>query len=232
MENETLTLGSQFANWPARASYLALGKRIIPPYPGNSVVPLSRPPAVSRFPWHLANDQQITHVLRMYASAGLMLYRAAPTVRVPPAAKTGMLVATFLSHAHALEVEPLVWLLHSLHRWTDAARPAPFPGYPWLFSLNRLQAQAAETWPLWDQLRPLLPAPTRQHTELLALWQQMDSALATELPDSVPKIEAVVSRFFPGDSYDKMVANAKASAIAEQRRMESLAREGQVFWTL
>lgn len=215
-----------------RTDYSAFGSRVVPPYPGNSIVPLARPPTAERFPWHLSMECRIDVALRMYEGAGKLLYREAPIVRIPPSNKTFLALTSWLNLAQMFEVEPLVWMFHSLHRWNDASRPAPYPSYAWLFSLKRLEAQAEDVRPLWGQLRPLLPAPSRPHSELLALWQQMDRALATERPDSCLSVEAIVARFFPGDAYDRMVANARAAAFAEQRRMESQAREGYVFWTL
>lgn len=214
------------------ARLLALGDRVLPPYPGSSLVPLARVPA----PPLLSDAQtEIEHVQRL----GL-LWRNALSHRIGRSSyfmvkgrdtagqRTLLMRAAAMMRTSA--IPPAAWILWNLDWWlSEPRRPkVPTPGF--VFSPNRLEKHGP--WFHDEKLAYMGGAirPGPQHLRLIADWGAMWGCLLRERPETRDTLAAAVERFFPGDDYDVRLRAATVEARAIQRQMDALVQAGGIIW--
>jgi hypothetical protein len=197
----------------------ALGERALPPMPDVDMVPPVRVPSPAKLrvpPMHPADEV-------------LVLARAYRTVlkQRTGASSLFMLRGDVLTHKdfarlreaaallRELEVPPVAWVLFSFDVWAEHG-PARVRGKPPSVSFVFSQKRIAERFDWFDRERDRYTgtrhfmAPT--HRQLC----EDHAAMLTELMrlplESRSEVLAVIDRYFPGDSFERRLNQARAEA--------------------
>lgn len=210
----------------------------VPSYPGPYLMPTARVPAPPKLPEGLSQMEEAVWLGKAYRGAAEVRLKKKCwiLVRRDQLARSKLRFVLFAG-AKALreaEIPPVAWTLFSVDVWLkyepQKGKPKP-PPLSWVFSPKRIEERAGWFWAesgSYIATRNILGPAAR---ELLQRYDTMRLALFQAGATTPEAVAEVVARFLPGDTYDRLLREAKAQAQDDQVRMNAAAAKGDFLWT-
>lgn len=212
----------------------ALGARLLPPEPTAELIPTVRVPAPALIPGeHCSDDDAVAMLARAYRGAVERSFRTASMFMLRGVAREHKDFARLELAARLMreaEIAPAAWVLFSFSVWREFSGRSGPPPVSFVFSQKRL----AERLEWFEQERDRWSSGqmlvTREHRTLAEDHHAMWRELLAYTPDTREGVRVVVERWFPGDSWERRVADARAVASRLQREVEQQVALGCVLW--
>ena len=219
---EGLTIGT-----PAASSHLD-ALQFAPPYPGISVVApaLVPPPPLLDAEW--GDEELAAKALDAYRKvAAHRTRRRCFILRSGP----GRFFRLILEGARKMlefSIPPIAWCAWSWDLWHVRSRSTPPIHY--VFGARRIEQRRG--WFRSEALAYLGGAARygEAHRKLLSRWESMAADLRRTDAKSEAEVRAAIARWFPDGKYERMIAEARAEASAEDARLHEALERGEWLW--
>lgn len=215
------------------AALRALGTRIIPPFPGPDLVPMVVTPPPPLMSPRLTDPDRAKALAQAYRGG---VERRYPELGACYYARRGE-ITSFRDYPKLveaarllleLEVPPVGWVLFSIDTWMfymgdKSDKP---PTVAWTFSAARIVERHG-----WYEEQAGTYAGGQvymadAHRLLAATHQAMTLELLRVRPKTRDEVAQVVDHYFPGDRYERMLADARAGATRLQTMVQGLVAKG------
>ena len=131
------------------------------------------------------------------------------------------------------ELNPYAWAKWSIDQWLELPASKggvvkPAPGF--LFSptrVDRLRGMFRSQSSVHDGKDEIVPAKIRA---VVVRWQSMYAEISRNRGGTVPEQQAIVDRYFPGDSYDRAIAAAKREIEHTLHALRLRRGRGEWIW--
>jgi hypothetical protein len=129
------------------------------------------------------------------------------------------------------QIAPAAWCLFSIDVWAETVVQLKSPPtVAFVFSEMRLEQRVFWFEAERDNYAGGEIKYGPNHLKLASDWMTMKQELLRLRPQTREELTKVVDRYFPGDSYDRRLANAAAEARRIQAQIDRSVAEGEVLW--
>lgn len=218
-----------------RARLEALGVRAIPPRPDASLIKAVRTPSPPKVAPTATDQEAAATLLATYWGMVDTKWPGIKRARKPGDPRKNKSYKALVRAAHVMREEgiaPSSWCLFSADAWRAAALTEGPPTVAFVFSENRLRERLdwfAESEANYDG-HTVIYSPEWMH--LASLHREMWRHLTRENPENRLRLLEVVDRFFPGDTYDRLLDRARNAQAKLQRDVDAMIARGVIFWAL
>jgi len=214
----------------------ALGKRALPPYPGENLIKpivVPPPPLLPAITDLIGYDICVARVAACYRGALLERFglHSAFLSTGPRSNKSHYLkLSRVVDLMTAFEVPPAAWVLFSFDVWKEYGATDGPPTVAWTFSEKRLIENRAWFENRRDQYFGGRVYYAEEHIALVKQWKLMWDHLMIHRPQTREELLRIVEAFFPNDSYEKGVALAQASSRRLEKYLMEAIEDGRMVW--
>jgi hypothetical protein len=215
-----------------QADILRLGQRLIPPYPGEQLVPTVRIPAPPCLPRNSTPAETVRVLATNYRGTLLVKFGKISRFLLQGAPEGHRNYGMLLRAAELLTAEgipPATWCLFSADVWRkyhDGPVPPAF-----VFAATRILE--SRDWFESTAAAQYLGGAVRyasEHRKLLADHQRMWHELLWAAPSDRSGVIAIVDVFFPGREFEDRVSLARMQARKIQIQIDQGIAEGAMLW--
>lgn len=209
----------------------------LPPFPGLSVVQPATIPPPPLLPDDVDDDRDVETLRTAYAVAHDAIvggFAAGARGTLSPRARKALVAAA--GAIREARVSPLRWAEFALRLWADggaleqkrkAGSRARRRGAPMSYVWNATTIRKHSEWcRLECDRRGSTLVFTRSLRALLHRWQSAAGAVLRGAP-----LSDAMTRFLPGDTYDRLMRRAQEEAKHEQANIDARVASGENLWT-
>jgi hypothetical protein len=210
-----------------------LGVRILPPFPGNTLVPVATTPEPPMLSEDMTDVARVAHIAAAYRAVSLHRFGKVSLFMLQGDATKHRSFGTLFNVAgimSAARMSPIAWALWKADWWRSEARKPRVPHVSMLFSKRSLDEHAS--W--FERDKGSYSGGRRvlglKHRELAEDWEAMWRDLRRERPQNREELARVVEATFPGDSFETRLREAKFEAAMIQQQIDAKVQAGEVLW--
>lgn len=210
-----------------------LGIRILPPYPGDSLVPLATVPSPRLLTVDMTDVERVRWCATVYRSVVANRFYKPSHFMMQGDITAHRNYGTVLRAAGIMSVAgipPMAWVLWMADWWKSERRtPEVMPAH---IAMCAATLEKNVRW--FNDVREAYMGGQRRfghrHLILATDWGEMWTMLLRERPTTRDAYAEVVARVFPGDSYERRLREAVAEAQYTQAQLAYAEQLGEVLW--
>jgi len=217
-----------------------LGRRLLPTLPSPQELPVPFLPSPKLLSPQMTPPERAQALATAYRGALVTRYPHLPNRSYAArgeitAHKDYALLCKAAGYCLEHDIAPSAWALWSMDVWANhmVGKGRVKGGAPravWVWSLVRLRKRL--DWFRQDEGLYVggIPLPCEEHKRLYATYLALWADLRRWMPKSRGEVMAIMDRYLPGDTWERMVRAAQDGNRAQQRAIDRLVARGEA-WT-